>query len=487
MEDYLMRAEGALLAHDGAFFAAHLPQREYWRVYREFKKKTLFLDIETTGLSRYYDKITLVGTFDGKAVKVFVRDNNLDELPGYLENYEVLVTFNGKQFDVPFMLKELPELRIPPIHIDLRFLLKSIGITGPLKKIERKLGLQRPEDVHDIDGRGAAVLWSMFLSGDDEAFKKLLLYNVLDVVNLPLLLHHSCRQKAKHILGEMNGAAHQLGFGESPREKKATYYIRSSSMGSPEITTKHKRNNSIDAYLNGRRLITISRDRVRRTRVAMDSLIAKVREKGYLPVSVGIDLTGSEKRASGFCVLRGTDAHLDLVLSDDEIVSKTIDANPTIVSIDSPLSLPAGRCCTKDSCECRRYGIMRECERILKKRGVNVYPSLIPSMQKLTARGMKLAGIFEKAGYDVIESYPGAAQDIMGLPRKRVNLRQLETDLMNLGAKPICDRPTITHDEIDALTSAMVGHFYLSGKYEAIGNPDEGYLIIPEFEPAESL
>lgn len=33
-----------------------------------------------------------------------------------------------------------------------------------------------------------------------------------------------------------------------------------------------------------------------------------------------------------------------------------------------------------------------------------------------------------------------------------------------------------------ALTSALVGFLYLAGSYEAIGNIEEGYLIIPAFE-----
>ena len=40
------------------FFARHLPSDAHWRLYREFLEKTVFLDIETTGLSPYYDTIT---------------------------------------------------------------------------------------------------------------------------------------------------------------------------------------------------------------------------------------------------------------------------------------------------------------------------------------------------------------------------------------------------------------------------------------------
>jgi hypothetical protein len=36
-----------------------------------------------------------------------------------------------------------------------------------------------------------------------------------------------------------------------------------------------------------------------------------------------------------------------------------------------------------------------------------------------------------------------------------------------------------SHDELDAITSALVGYFYLANEYEALGNEDEGYLIVP--------
>ncbi len=37
----------------------------------------------------------------------------------------------------------------------------------------------------------------------------------------------------------------------------------------------------------------------------------------------------------------------------------------------------------------------------------------------------------------------------------------------------------ITHDEVDAITSALVGVFYLADDYIALGTPAEEYLIVP--------
>ena len=37
----------------------------------------------------------------------------------------------------------------------------------------------------------------------------------------------------------------------------------------------------------------------------------------------------------------------------------------------------------------------------------------------------------------------------------------------------------MTHDEVDAITSALVGLFYLADDYIALGNAAENYLIVP--------
>ncbi len=486
IEDYLDRAENALHKHDASFFAEHLPQKEYWRIYKEFRDKALFLDIETTGLSLYYDKITLIGTSNGHKIKIFVKDNNLEEAINYLQNYEMIVTFNGKLFDIPFIMKEFPEAKIPPIHIDLRYLLRSLGVTGPLKKVEAKLNIPRPKDVQEINGREAAVLWSRFVKGDDQALEKLLLYNIYDVVNLQSITYLSYQKKIEEIKPKMNQNHSQQKLIDALGNKKANLHLDTFlKFNIPKVTIQYPHNGLLEAYLDSEPLFKINRKKIERIDIELDKLIKKIRNRKGIPISVGIDLSGSEERNSGFCILQGNNAYLDVLKTNNELISKTMSARPAVISIDSPLSLPRGRCCADDSCECRKYGITRECERILKKRGINVYPCLIKSMQKLTMRGIKLAKLFEEQGYEVIESYPGAAQDILGIPRKRVNLKELEADLRKMGTKVTSERETITHDELDALTSALVGYFYLAGDYEAVGNIDEDYLIIPSFKSEE--
>jgi predicted nuclease with RNAse H fold/dephospho-CoA kinase len=158
-------------------------------------------------------------------------------------------------------------------------------------------------------------------------------------------------------------------------------------------------------------------------------------------------------------------------------------AQPSLISIDSPLSLPKGRITVDDDDPGRRlFGIMRQCERDLKRRGVNVYPSLIRSMQALTARGIRLTTYFRSKGVPVIESYPGAAQDIMNIPRKGADLGLLKEGLVEFGVSGEFENQSVSHDELDAITSAVVGLFFLSGKFEGLGNEDEDYLIIPNIK-----
>jgi len=183
----------------------------------------------------------------------------------------------------------------------------------------------------------------------------------------------------------------------------------------------------------------------------------------------GIDLTGSEKRASGVALL---DEHRVVytrrVKSDGEIISLAINAGTDVISIDSPLSLP------EDSTK-----IYRECELILKRRGIGVYWCLLPSMKALTMRGISMAAELRRLvdlnyfpGYTVIESYPGAAQDLLGVPRKNKGLDALRAGLQKYGIRGDLD---VSHDELDAVTAAIVGILYLRGEYEALG-----CLIIPK-------
>jgi predicted nuclease with RNAse H fold len=102
------------------------------------------------------------------------------------------------------------------------------------------------------------------------------------------------------------------------------------------------------------------------------------------------------------------------------------------VSIDSPLSLPEG---WKDPDTPCGHPIYRKCELALKRMGISVFWCLLPTMKGLTTWGMRLTQRFRAAGLKVIESYPGAAQDLLGIPRKGSSLEELKWGLSRAGIK----------------------------------------------------
>ena len=82
----------------------------------------------------------------------------------------------------------------------------------------------------------------------------------------------------------------------------------------------------------------------------------------------------------------------------------------------------------------------------------------------------------------VIESYPGAAQDILCIPRKQKSLDLLREGLRRLGLNG-AGLETRSHDEMDAITSAIVGRYFEVGLFEPMGIPSEAQLIVPKVRP----
>jgi uncharacterized protein YprB with RNaseH-like and TPR domain/predicted nuclease with RNAse H fold len=459
---WLEESEKALKTKNILFFAEKLPRREWWRLYPEFKDSVAFLDIETTGLSFYYDDITLIGVYDGARVKTFIQGQNLHALEKEIRKYQILVTYNGTLFDLPFINYKLGLKFIPPVHIDLRFLLRRLGFKGSLKDVEKLVGINREQDISQIGGFDATILWNRYVRGDDHALELLVKYNVADIVSLKTLLEFACERFHPSLL--QSRLKYEFGYNAKI-----------------DVTVFKKENSLLELRVGNSKPVIIDTRKNRRRTLTITNLLRKLKQKMKVyPKSVGIDLSGSEKRRTGWALLKGTHVQTRLLRTDEEIVEATVNSNPDLISIDSPLSLPKGRDCTKDSCECRKFGIMREAERILRSRGVYIFPSLIRSMQSLTERGIKLRKEFEKRGFLVIESYPGAAQDILKIARKKVSLEELREGLKSFGLIGDFVIRNNSHDKLDAITAALVGYFYLTGDYEALGNDIEGYLIVPK-------
>ncbi len=188
LDRYIERSIEALAHGDALFFEDLLPGREIWRIYSEFEGDSVFLDIETTGLGGGGDYITVIGLFDGRQMKTFIKGQNLEDFPAELEQYSVIVTYGGKCFDIPFIASEFKDFRLTQAHIDLRYLLYRVGYSGGLKQIEANLGIQREKGLRNIDGYLATILWQKYLGGDERALPALVRYNMEDVVNLKYLM-----------------------------------------------------------------------------------------------------------------------------------------------------------------------------------------------------------------------------------------------------------------------------------------------------------
>ncbi len=103
-------------------------------------------------------------------------------------------------------------------------------------------------------------------------------------------------------------------------------------------------------------------------------------------------------------------------------------------------------------------------------------------MKALSLRGIDLKDLLHGCSvkpWKVIESYPGAAQDLLGIPRKNKGLDALRSGLETFGIRGNLD---VSHDELDAITAALVGILYLRGECESLG-----CLIIPKGGKHENL
>ena len=183
---------------DSAYFAQRLQQGEMWRLFQAFRGRVAYVDIETTGLGKGLDHITSIALYDGQRVATYVHGINLERFEDDIGEYRIVATFNGSLFDLPFLRRQLlPDL--PLAHIDVRFLLKSLGVKGGLKRCEDRFGLGR-SDLGGVDGYAAVLLWRAFeATGRREVLETLLAYNVQDVLSLEVLLHLAYNMKLEQM------------------------------------------------------------------------------------------------------------------------------------------------------------------------------------------------------------------------------------------------------------------------------------------------
>jgi len=191
IEAFVDDARDALAAGDAGFFDAALPSGECWRLYENFREEAAFFDIETTGLSSERHEVTTVSVHRDGVTRTLVADPDpvvgepltrtalADALDAPL-----LVTFNGKRFDVPFLESSFG-LAVDAPHVDLLYPCRRLDLTGGLKAVEGEVDIDR--DDPDLSGEDAVRLWRAYRGGDEAALETLVRYNRDDAANLRTL------------------------------------------------------------------------------------------------------------------------------------------------------------------------------------------------------------------------------------------------------------------------------------------------------------
>ena len=185
-------------------------QLDNWRLLGE-PEQVVLIDIETTGFSRLYDSIYLIGLVyfeEGHFVtkqylagsladEVLILEKALDQL----HNFKIFITYNGDMFDLPFIEERAKRLRVwreadrilwemyRSVDLMRRYRLHQSFFGWPnmkLKTLESFLGIDRQDP---FDGGQLIEVFYEYARTDDERLEKvLLLHNYEDIIYLlPLL------------------------------------------------------------------------------------------------------------------------------------------------------------------------------------------------------------------------------------------------------------------------------------------------------------
>ncbi|MEM3783479.1 MAG: DUF429 domain-containing protein [Candidatus Bathyarchaeia archaeon] len=180
---------------------------------------------------------------------------------------------------------------------------------------------------------------------------------------------------------------------------------------------------------------------------------------------IGIDLAGKEKNPTGFAIWENARVKTCLFYTDNEIFEALFRVEPTIVAIDAPLKLP-------------RRGILRKADEMLIKRGYRVFPPGLSAMKTLTLRAVRLNKLITGKGLKTIETHPTSTRKALNMPAK--DWETIQTILKDIGVSGTLEERRLTPHELDAVTAALTGHLHTQGLTEALGDEEEGYVIVPK-------
>lgn len=143
------------------------------------------------------------------------------------------------------------------------------------------------------------------------------------------------------------------------------------------------------------------------------------------------------------------------------------DFNISAAGIDAPLSFPS-------------KGSLRDCERELIKMGVRLFPSGARFFRKIAEKGIEVAEMLRNQGAEVFEVYPYATRVILNIAPKAKKFRKKgRVQLISeLGDYVEGLSEDLSHDEIDAVISALTVALFYEGRARLISGKD-GCILIP--------
>ncbi len=170
--------------------------------------RVLFMDIETTGLVSERNKVILCGLlpFEDEAkesIQLFSNSKSeekllLQDMIPYLDAADVIITYNGDSFDLPFLNKRLQkngfDYQIPGYKsFDLYRVLRNTSFSTILRNLKQKtveefMGISE-ERSDQISGRDCIDCYQSYLETGDISFKEaILLHNRDDLFQLKKLM-----------------------------------------------------------------------------------------------------------------------------------------------------------------------------------------------------------------------------------------------------------------------------------------------------------
>lgn len=203
---------------------------------KQFKRffesdKISVFDIETTGLYPKHDKIILIGfvhiypsTGNAELVQFFAEtpEDEIDilfEATRQIIDTDMLITYNGRSFDVPFLSARCEKYEIPSrniFNLDLYQLVRNYStlknVIGSLSQKSMEVFMQIDHlRADEISGGESVNLYNEYAANDPTSFRseallnKILLHNKDDVLQLTRLI-----SLLKYL--DLHVAAQKIGF-----------------------------------------------------------------------------------------------------------------------------------------------------------------------------------------------------------------------------------------------------------------------------------